>query len=470
MLVMITILNYLEICSNPPVLFPPVPSPGKSATTKPLADADDVFNEPAPSSSSLQFSVDTNLNGRQSKMDKANDFHTNRRRHQSAFVPTASGSITRHQLSRDDSQIENNSHMYNLCRSWASGWAEIFIRTATGNTSWITKLQNSLFSNFQSNEMNDLLINHLITGSDRPNELVAGAAAHQSTVSLNQPPLGQNLVQISEQPYLAASTTNLSQQSTSRCRSNTISNSSDMSLKRNERLTNSFLRPNENDLKFKNKMHPSFVFLQFFHQGAFANAREPPILLTKNTITESTLKLFDLIQPSETYKVGIIYVDKGQTTDRQAILANESGSERYMQFVKRMGTLIKLDNIDSKKVFIGGLSTDGTDGDFACIYHENLTQVVFHVATFMPNKESDPKCNDKIRHIGNNHVCIVYNDSQEEFDFSVIKGQWLKVCIVVTPCAHEQNIIQVQATSGKLFDLLDFESEFEIQVLNLNPN
>lgn len=378
------------------------------------------------------------------------EFQNNRRRHQSAFVQTASGSFNRNLTSRDDSQIENNSHMYNLCRSWASGWAEILIRTATGNTSWIAKLQNSLFSNFSSNEMNDLLINHLIASSDRPpNAELASAVAHQSTVSLNQPALSQNLGQISEQPHLAASTTNLSQQATSRCRSNTISNSSDMSLKRNERLTNSFLRPNENDLKFKNKMHPSFVFLQFFHQGAFGHPREAPILLPKSSIhLDSTLKLFDLITPSETYKVGVVYVDKHQINDRHQILANESGSERYMQFVKRVGTLIRLDKIDSKKVFIGGLATDGADGDFACIYHENLTQVVFHVATFMPNKESDPKCNDKMRHIGNNHVCIVYNDSQEEFDFSVIKGQWLKVCIIVTPCAHEQNLIQVQATSG----------------------
>lgn len=425
---------------------------GKNLTS----DNDDVFNEPV--TNSFKSNTTTQLNPAidnitlNSKFSNERDFLTSRRRHQSAFIPTASGSISRKLTSRDDSQIENNTHMYNLCRSWASGWAEILIRTATGNTSWIIKLQNSFISNFQSNEMNDLLLNHLIASGESTNTTTTLSTTNQSTISLNQQQLNQNrLTQISEQPYLATSTSNLSYQSTLRGRSNTISTSSDVSLKRNElRLSNSLSRVNENDLKFKNKMHPSFVFLQFFNQGTFGSTRDiEPILLPKEKPFENTLRVFDRITPSETYKVGIIYVGKDQSKNRQEILSNEYGSERYMQFVKRVGTLIRLDEIDSQKVFIGGLSQDGTDGDFACIYHENLTQVVFHVATFMPNKENDPKCNDKMRHIGNNHVCIVYNDSQEEFDFSVIKGQWLKICIIITPYAHEQNSIHVQTIPGK---------------------
>lgn len=444
---------------------------GKTATStltdgnKHLNNDDDVFNEPAVH----QTSMNTTLKGNNIQALDHSKFNANdkdllssRRRHQSAIIPTATSSISRKLTSRDDSHIENNTHMYNSCRSWAAGWAEILIRTPTGNTSWIVKLQNSLFSNFQSNEMNDLLLNHLInTASDHrlqqtttTNEQSAMCTStNQSSVSLNQQHLNQNrLHQIIEQPYLTTSTTNLSHQSALRGRSNTISTSSEMSLKRNElRLSNSLLRTNENDLKFKNKMQPSFVFLQFFHQGTFGNpSREAPILLPKVSPFENTLRVFDRITPSETYKVGIIYVGKSQSKDRQQILSNEYGSERYMNFVKRVGTLVRLDEIDSQKVFIGGLSQDGTDGDFACIHHENLTQVVFHVATFMPNKENDPKCNDKMRHIGNNHVCIVYNDSQEEFDFSVIKGQWLKVCIIVTPFTHEQNFIHIQTIPGKM--------------------
>ena len=39
----------------------------------------------------------------------------------------------------------------------------------------------------------------------------------------------------------------------------------------------------------------------------------------------------------------------------------------------------------------------------------------------MPNKESDPNCNSKKRHIGNDYVSIVYNDSGEDYKIGVIK-------------------------------------------------
>ena len=47
--------------------------------------------------------------------------------------------------------------------------------------------------------------------------------------------------------------------------------------------------------------------------------------------------------------------------------------------------------------------------------------VVFHIATMMPTKEKDPKCNDKKRHIGNDYVTIVYNDSGEKYNMGTLK-------------------------------------------------
>ena len=37
--------------------------------------------------------------------------------------------------------------------------------------------------------------------------------------------------------------------------------------------------------------------------------------------------------------------------------------------------------------------------------------MTFHVATLMPGHEKDPKANKKKRHIGNDFVAIVYNNS-----------------------------------------------------------
>lgn len=47
--------------------------------------------------------------------------------------------------------------------------------------------------------------------------------------------------------------------------------------------------------------------------------------------------------------------------------------------------------------------------------------VIFHVATLMPTRDSDPGCNSKKMHIGNDFVTIVYNDSQQTVKFGRIK-------------------------------------------------
>lgn len=52
-----------------------------------------------------------------------------------------------------------------------------------------------------------------------------------------------------------------------------------------------------------------------------------------------------------------------------------------------------------------------------CLAH----QVIFHVATLMPTKPNDAACTNKKRHIGNNYVTIVYNDSGEDYKMNTIR-------------------------------------------------
>ena len=64
----------------------------------------------------------------------------------------------------------------------------------------------------------------------------------------------------------------------------------------------------------------------------------------------------------------------------------------------------------------------GTDGEFAYCYYDDITQVIFHVATKMPTDlVADPSCSNKKLHIGNDFVTIVYNDSGSEYKFGTIK-------------------------------------------------
>ena len=50
----------------------------------------------------------------------------------------------------------------------------------------------------------------------------------------------------------------------------------------------------------------------------------------------------------------------------------------------------------------------------------------FHVDTLMPTRESDPGCNSKKMHFGNDFVTIVYNDSQQAVKFGTIKVTYLQ--------------------------------------------
>lgn len=102
-------------------------------------------------------------------------------------------------------------------------------------------------------------------------------------------------------------------------------------------------------------------------------------------------------------------------------MKNEYGSYRFNEFLKGLGTLIKLSDVDPQQVFLGGIETNGNHGNFAYVWHDDVIRVMFHVATLFPNKPTDPHCIHKKMHIGNDFVVIVYNESGEEYDISTIK-------------------------------------------------
>lgn len=171
----------------------------------------------------------------------------------------------------------------------------------------------------------------------------------------------------------------------------------------------------------KSGINPSFVFLQLYHNAQFGSLNERPLLIDSNEIVQRALKVLDCIPPYETHKIGVIYIGNGQCNQESEILKNKYGSVRYVEFLKNLGTLIKLQDVDPQVFFLGGLEQNGGDGKFSYVWQDDIIRVMFHVATFMPNKESDPNCNNKKLHIGNNNVTIVYNESGEEYNINTIK-------------------------------------------------
>jgi tuberous sclerosis protein 2 len=201
--------------------------------------------------------------------------------------------------------------------------------------------------------------------------------------------------------------------------------------------------------------NPSFIFLQLYHSGAMGthSTDAPPLLLPPSETIDRALKVLDHIPPYNTHKIGVIYVGEGQSTE-QEILSNTSGSSRYLTLIKGLGRTINLSECTSDLIYLGGLDTDGADGQLTCYWEDDITQVIFHVATLMPTVASNPNCSNKKLHIGNNFVTIVYNDSESPFQFGTIKGQFNYAEVIVQPLTCGMNCVSLAVKKGldKLID------------------
>ncbi|XP_068632224.1 tuberin isoform X2 [Battus philenor] len=210
-------------------------------------------------------------------------------------------------------------------------------------------------------------------------------------------------------------------------------------------------------------MAPSFVFLQLYHNMSTYPISPPvpgeaPTMLNPLTerplkVTgvqhERTIKNLDLVPPLDTYKIGVLYVGPGQQDNEVAILKNEYGSVRYSEFLRQLGGLVPLDGGDEPTLFLN-LEKGGKDGRYAYVWHDDIMQVLFHVATAMPSSAKDPSCNEKRKYIGNDYVSIVYNDSGADFNILTIKGQ-LNFCIVIVePMEHGMNRVFVKSKDERL--------------------
>ncbi|XP_043945122.1 tuberin isoform X2 [Protopterus annectens] len=189
---------------------------------------------------------------------------------------------------------------------------------------------------------------------------------------------------------------------------------------------------------------PGFVFLQLYHSPFFGNETNKPVLLPKSQLIDRAVKVLDQMPPYDTHKIGVVYVGEGQINNEVAILANEYGSFRYAQFLTGLGKLIYLKDCDPDQIFLGGLDQYGDDGQFTYCWHDDIMQAIFHIATLMPNKDSDRGCCNKKRHIGNDFVIVVYNDSGEEYKLGTIKGQFNFVEVIIKPLDYESNLVRLQ--------------------------
>uniref|UniRef100_A0A8D0L905 Tuberin n=1 Tax=Sphenodon punctatus TaxID=8508 RepID=A0A8D0L905_SPHPU len=190
-------------------------------------------------------------------------------------------------------------------------------------------------------------------------------------------------------------------------------------------------------------INPSFVFLQLYHSPFFGDESNKPLLLPNETF-ERSVQLLDQIPSYDTHKIAVLYVGEGQNNSEIAVLSNEHGSYRYTEFLTGLGKLIELKDCQPDKIYLGGLDVCGEDGQFTYCWHDDIMQAIFHIATLMPTKEMDKNRCDKKRHLGNDFVSIIYNDSGEDFKLGTIKGQFNFVHVIINPLDFDCNLITLQ--------------------------
>lgn len=178
---------------------------------------------------------------------------------------------------------------------------------------------------------------------------------------------------------------------------------------------------------------PSFFTLQLSSFPDFGRA-PPPLLLPNDPQTQRGISALDRMPVVDFHKVGVLYVGPNQKTERE-ILCNTHGSAAYIRLISSLGRLVRLQGSRELDIYAGGLDQEADlDGKWTYNWDDDISQIVFHVATLMPtSKETDPQATLKKRHIGNDFVKIVFNDSGSEFEFDTLPGDFNFVNIIIEP-------------------------------------
>ena len=175
---------------------------------------------------------------------------------------------------------------------------------------------------------------------------------------------------------------------------------------------------------------PAHIMMQLVSTVAPMNLASQPIPLDQNSeYVRRALTSFDRNNTVDGHRIGIIYIGKDHKEELE-ILSNCMVSEDFADFVNQMGTLCPLSDAAART---WGFD-ESTDGPAAYAWRDRISEIVYHIPTIMPTSpDTDPLCSFKKRHVGNDHVKIIFNESGHEFDINTFPSQFNSVHIVIAP-------------------------------------
>ncbi|EPZ35432.1 Rap GTPase activating proteins domain-containing protein [Rozella allomycis CSF55] len=174
-----------------------------------------------------------------------------------------------------------------------------------------------------------------------------------------------------------------------------------------------------------------FLDADVFRKGSFS-------IFSDNQNLLRDIKALDKKPCRELVKVALIYVAKDQEYE-SSILANQNPSISYRKFVSSLGWTVKVFSVitkvdlESHLGYMGGLDRNLTTGKYSIYYCDSFCEIMFHDVTLIPSDHNDPKNIKKKRHIGNDHIHIVWNENNKPYKPNTISGDFGNVVIVINP-------------------------------------
>lgn len=161
------------------------------------------------------------------------------------------------------------------------------------------------------------------------------------------------------------------------------------------------------------------------HGGLTVLAKTPAML--------RDLQGLDKLPSREVIKLAILYVGPGQE-DEASILRNgpEAVSSAYREFLQSLGWPI---NLNAHAGYAGGLEPGTTVNDQALYWASSMLECIFHDTTaLLYDEERDAaRLIGKKRHIGNDHVHIVWNEHHRDYRPSTMRTDYANAQIIISP-------------------------------------
>lgn len=158
----------------------------------------------------------------------------------------------------------------------------------------------------------------------------------------------------------------------------------------------------------------------------------PSLKLCKNPNLPKELLTMEDRQVIRSYKFGLLYAKPGQTSEQELFNNNFSDtSKEFKEFLNFIGEKIELKNW---KGYRAGLDVNENLTGTHSIYTKwQGYEIMFHVSTLLPFLEHEPQQLERKRHIGNDILVIIFQDSDTPINLDTFDSKQNHVFVLVQP-------------------------------------